>query len=67
MKAAVLVGVVAITAIVTFCISRDSDRTAIKILIPTPSPITFQVSGEVLRLGVYSHDCEPQINDAVGT
>jgi competence protein ComEA len=65
MQGAVLAGVVAITVIVTLWISRDSDRTGVEILIPTPAPVTFQVSGEVVRPGVYSLDGEPRINDAV--
>ena len=56
---------VAITAIVTLWVSRDSDRPGVEILIPTPAPVTFQVSGEVVRPGVYSLDGEPRINDAV--
>jgi competence protein ComEA len=65
LQGAVLVGVIAITVIATLWVSRDADRTGVEILIPTPAPITFQVSGEVVRPGVYSLDGEPRLNDAV--
>ncbi len=64
-KVATLVGVIAITVIVTLWVSRDSDRAGVEILIPPPAPVTFQVTGEVVRPGVYSLDGEPRINDAI--
>jgi competence protein ComEA len=64
-QAAVLVGVVAITVIITLWASRDAERVGVEILIPTPVPVTFQVSGEVVRPGVYSLDGEPRVNDAI--
>lgn len=65
LQAAALVGVVAITAIVTLWVSRDAERVGVEILIPDPAPVTFQVVGEVVRPGVYSLDGEPRINDAI--
>lgn len=64
-QALALIGVVAITAIVTLWVSRDEERTGVEILIPPPAPVTFQVSGEVVRPGVYSLDGEPRVNDAI--
>jgi competence protein ComEA len=65
LQIATLVGVIAVTVIVTLWVSRDSDRAGVEILIPPPAPVTFQVTGEVVRPGVYSLDGEPRINDAV--
>ena len=64
-QAAVLTGVIAITAIITLWVSRDAERVGVEVLIPTPAPMTFQVSGEVVRPGVYSLDGEPRVNDAI--
>jgi competence protein ComEA len=62
---ATLLGVVAITVIVTLWVSRDSSPPGVEILVPAPSSVTFQVSGEVERPGVYSLDGEPRIDDAI--
>jgi DNA uptake protein ComE-like DNA-binding protein len=64
-QVAALVGVVVITVILTLWVSRDAERVGVEILIPTPAPITFQVSGAVVRPGVYSLDGEPRIDDAI--
>jgi competence protein ComEA len=57
--------VIAITVVITLWLSRDSERSGVEILIPPPAPLTFQVSGAVVRPGVYSLDGEPRIDDAV--
>ncbi len=64
-QAVAVVGVIAITVVVTLWLSRDSERPGIEILIPPPAPVTFQVSGAVVRPGVYSLDGEPRIDDAI--
>jgi DNA uptake protein ComE-like DNA-binding protein len=64
-QAGVLLGVVAITVVITLWVSRDAERVGVEILIPTPAPVTFQVSGAVVRPGVYSLDGEPRVNDAI--
>ena len=64
-QAVALAGVVALTVIITLWVSRDSARPGIEVLIPTPAPVTFQVSGEVMRPGVYSLDGDPRIDDAI--
>jgi competence protein ComEA len=64
-QAGVLIGVVAITVVITLWVSRDAERVGVEILIPTPAPVTFQVSGAVVRPGVYSLDGEPRVNDAI--
>ena len=64
-QAGVLIGVVAITVVITLWVSRDAERVGVEVLIPTPAPVTFQVSGEVVRPGVYSLDGEPRVNDAI--
>ncbi|MBT3994963.1 MAG: hypothetical protein HOF01_04110 [Chloroflexi bacterium] len=61
----VVLGVIAITVVVTLWLSRDSERPGVEILIPSPAPVTFQVSGAVVRPGVYSLDGEPRIDDAI--
>ena len=65
LQASALLGVIAITVIITLWVSRDSDREGVEILIPPPDPVTFQVSGEVMHPGVYSLDGEPRINDII--
>ena len=64
-QAGVLIGVIAITVVITLWVSRDAERVGVEILIPTPAPVTFQVSGAVVRPGVYSLDGEPRVNDAI--
>ena len=64
-QAVALIGIVTITVIVTLWVTRDSARPGIEVHIPTPAPITFQVSGEVVRPGVYSLDGDPRIDDAI--
>lgn len=64
-QAVAVAGVVVLTVIVTLWISRDSDQPGIEVLIPEPAPVTFQVSGEVVRPGVYSLDGDPRIDDAI--
>lgn len=65
LQAGVLIGVVAISVVITLWVSRDAERVGVEILVPTPAPVTFQVSGEVVRPGVYSLDGEPRVNDAI--
>jgi len=60
-----LAGVIAITVIITLWVSRDSAQPGIEIFIPPPAPVTFQVSGEVMRPGVYSLDGDPRIDDVI--
>ncbi|NQW21676.1 MAG: helix-hairpin-helix domain-containing protein [Chloroflexi bacterium] len=64
-KGVALAGVIAITVTLTLWVSRDAERTGVEILIPALAPVTFQVSGEVIRPGVYSLDGEPRIDDAI--
>jgi competence protein ComEA len=64
-KAVALLGVIAITVIITLWVSRDSEQSGVEIVIPSPAPTTFQVSGEVVKPGVYSLDGEPRVNDAI--
>lgn len=64
-QAVALLGIVAITVIITLWVSRDSEQSGIEVVIPPPAPITFQISGEVVRPGVYSLDGEPRVNDAI--
>jgi competence protein ComEA len=64
-QALALVGAVMVTVVITLWVSRDAERVGVEILIPTPAPVTFQVSGEVVRPGVYSLDGEPRVNDAI--
>ena len=64
-QGAVLLGVIALTAIVTLWVSRDSTRSGVEIVIPPAQPVTFQVSGEVGRPGVYSLEGEPRVDDAI--
>jgi competence protein ComEA len=64
-QGAALLGIIAITVVVTLWMSRDGEASGVEILIPPPAPVTFQVAGEVVRPGVYSLDGEPRINDAV--
>ncbi len=64
-QAVALAGVVAITVVITLWVSRDTEQVGVEILIPPPAPVTFQVSGEVIRPGVYSLEGEPRINDAI--
>ena len=54
LQAVVLVGVIALTTVITLWVSRDSEKSGIEILIPDSPPVTFQVSGEVVRPGVNS-------------
>lgn len=65
LQAVVLVGVIALTAVITLWVSRDSETSGVEILIPDSPPVTFQVSGEVVRPGVYSLEGEPRVNDAI--
>ncbi len=60
-----IVGIVTITVVATLWFSRDAERTGIEILIPTPAPVTFQISGEVLHPGVYTLDGDPRVDDAI--
>ena len=60
-----LAGVIALTVIITLWISRDSAQPGVEIHIPTPAPVTFQISGEVMRPGVYSLDGDPRIDDVI--
>lgn len=60
-----LAGVIALTVIITLWVSRDSAQPGVEIHIPTPAPVTFQISGEVMRPGVYSLDGDPRIDDAI--
>lgn len=60
-----IIGIVSITVVTTLWFSRDAERSGIEILIPTPAPVTFQVSGEVLNPGVYTLDGEPRVDDAI--
>ena len=60
-----LIGVIAITVVITLWLSRDAELVGVEILIPTPEPVTFQVSVAVVRPGVYSLDGEPRVNDAI--
>lgn len=60
-----LAGIIALTVVVTLWVSRDPDRPGVEVLIPTPAPVTFQVSGEVMRPGVYSLEGDPRIDDAI--
>ena len=62
---AILIGVIALTIVVTLWVSRDSERVGVEIFIPPPAEVTFQVSGEVVRPGVYSLDGEPRVQDAI--
>ena len=64
-QAVALVGIVAITVIVTLWVSRDSSQPGVEIHIPAPAPVTFQVSGEVMQPGVYSLEGNPRIGDAI--
>ena len=64
-QAVALAGIIALTVIVTLWVSRDSDRPGFEVLIPDSPPVTFQVSGEVMRPGVYSLDGDPRIDDAI--
>jgi DNA uptake protein ComE-like DNA-binding protein len=64
-QALALVGIVVLTVVITLWVTRDGDQDDVGILIPTPAPVTFQVSGEVMRPGVYSLDGEPRVNDAI--
>ena len=64
-QAAALGGIVTLTVVLTLWIARDNDPSGIEILIPTPAPVTFQISGEVMEPGVYSLDGNPRINDAI--
>jgi protein involved in polysaccharide export with SLBB domain len=60
-----IVGVIAITVVITLWLSRDSERSGVEILIPPPAPLTFQASGAVVRPSVYCLDDAPRIDDAV--
>ena len=64
-QAVALGGIVTLTVVLTLWIARDNDPSGIEILIPTPAPVTFQISGEVTEPGVYSLDGNPRINDAI--
>lgn len=65
LQAVVLAGVVTLTAVITLWVSRDAEKSGVEIVIPDSPPVTFQVSGEVLRPGVYSLEGEPRVNDAI--
>lgn len=65
LQAVMLVGVIALTAVITLWVSRDSEKSGIEIIIPDSPPVTFQVSGEVVRPGVYSLEGEPRVDDAI--
>ncbi|MBN4064739.1 helix-hairpin-helix domain-containing protein [Dehalococcoides mccartyi] len=65
MEGIALVGVVALTVVITLWISRDSERAGVEVFSPPPSAVTFQISGEVVRPGVYSLEGDPRINDAI--
>ncbi|MDA1278917.1 MAG: helix-hairpin-helix domain-containing protein [Chloroflexi bacterium] len=64
-QAAAVTGIVALTVVLTLWIARDSESSGVEIFIPTPAPITFQVSGEVTQPGVYSLDGDPRVGDAI--
>lgn len=60
-----LVGIVVVAVIVTLWVSRDSDQVGVEVFIPPPAAVTFQISGEVVRPGVYSLEGDPRIDDAI--